>query len=187
MSKSPENPVTATELALALPAILAAPREEGTIRMLCARPKPNSRTFPNVLTLTRAAGVTGDFEMSRPWLELPDGSPDPQIQVSIIRWQVLELVWRDRDRIAHPGDNIAVDMDLSTESLPAGSLLSAGTAVLRVSKEPNDGCVKWKVRCGRDAFAWITTPDGLKLRLRGLFCSVVEDGEVRLGDTLRRL
>ena len=187
MSKGPENPVTATALALALPAILAAPRDEGTIRLLCARPKPNARTFPDVLTLTRAAGVAGDFEMSRPWLTLPDGSPDPQIQVSVIRWQVLDLVWRDRDRIAHPGDNIAVDMDLSTESLPAGSLLAAGTAVLRVSEEPNDGCVKWKVRCGRDAYDWTMAQPHRPMRLRGLFCSVVQDGEVRLGDTLRRL
>lgn len=187
MSKSPENPVTTTELAAALPAILAAPREAGVVRLLCARPKPNARTFPDVLALTRAAGVLGDFEMSRPWLELPDGSPDPQIQVSIIPWQVLDLVWRDRDRIAHPGDNIAVDMNLTAENLPPGSLLAAGTAMLRVSQEPNDGCAKWKVRCGRAAYDWTMAPDHTPLRLRGLFCSVEQDGELRLGDTLRRL
>jgi MOSC domain-containing protein YiiM len=59
--------------------------------------------------------------------------------------------------------------------------------VLRVSQEPNDGCVKWKVRCGRDAFDWVTTPKALALRLRGLFCSVEQDGEVRLGDRIHRL
>ena len=76
-------------------------------------------------------------------------------------------------------------MDLSTTNIPTGSLLSVGTAVLRVSQEPNDGCVKWKVRCGRDAFDWVTTPEALDLRLRGLFCSVEQDGEVRLGDVIR--
>lgn len=187
MSKSPETPVTAEELAAALPAILAAPRDAGVVRLLCARPKPNARTFPEVLTLTRAAGVAGDFEMSRPWLTLPDGRSDPQIQVSIMAWQVLDLVWRERDRVDHPGDNIAVDMNLTEANLPVGSLLAAGTAILRVSAEPNEGCAKWKVRCGRAAYAWTTAAEHLPLRLRGLFCSVEQDGELRLGDLLRRL
>jgi hypothetical protein len=187
MNKGPANPVTAGELEAALPAILAAPLDGGVTRLLCSRPKPNVRTFPQTLTFTRASGVAGDFEASRPWLTLPDGSPDPRNQVSIMPWQVLELVWRDRDRVPHPGDNIAVDMNLTAENLPEGTLLAAGTAILRVSDEPNDGCVKWKVRCGRPAFDWITHPDHLPLRLRGLFCSVEQDGTMRLGDTLRRL
>jgi hypothetical protein len=185
MSKGPESPVTMAELLAATPAILAAPRDAGIVRMLCARPKPNARTFPEVLVLKRAAGVAGDFEMSRPWLTLPDGSPDPQIQVSIMSWQVLDLVWRERARVAHPGDNIAVDMNLTAENLPAGTLLAAGTAVLRVSAEPNDGCSKWKVRSGRAAYDWsIAKPE---LRLRGLYCSIEQDGELRLGDALRRI
>jgi hypothetical protein len=187
MTQGPDSPATEAELAAALPGILAAPRDAGAVRLLCARPEPNARTLPGVLTLTRAAGVAGDFEMSRPWLTLPDGSADPQIQVSIISWRVLDLVWRDRDRVAHPGDNIAVDMNLTEENLPPGALLAAGTAVLKVSAEPNEGCAKWKVRCGRAAYAWTTRSDHLPLRLRGLFCSVEQDGELRLGDSLRRL
>jgi hypothetical protein len=186
MTKTPANPVTAGELAAALPDVLAAPCDGGAVRLLCARPKPNARTFPETLSLTRAAGVVGDFETSRPWLELPDGRADPRIQVSILPWRVLELVWRERDRIAHPGDNIVVDMNLSEENLPVGTLLSAGTAVLRISDVPNDGCVKWKVRQGKAAFDWIVAPDHLPLRLRGLFCLVEQDGVVHLGDTIRR-
>jgi MOSC domain-containing protein YiiM len=187
MSKGPENPVTAEELAAALPAILAAPRDAGVVRLLCVRPKPNARTFPEMIRMTRAHGVTGDFEHAQPWLTLPDGSPDPRNQVSIMPWQVLDLVWRDRERVPHPGDNIAVDMNLTEANLPVGTLLQAGTAILRVSDEPNDGCVKWKVRKGRAAYDWITHPDHLPLRLRGLYCSVQKDGEMRLGDTLHRM
>lgn len=187
MSKSPETPVTAEELAAALPHVLAAPREEGLVTLLCARAKPNARTFPDHLALTRAHGVAGDFEMSRPWLVLPDGSPDPRNQVSIMPSRVLDLVWRERDRIAHPGDNIAVDMDLSEANLPVGTLLAVGTAILRVSDEPNDGCAKWKVRCGRAAFDWVAARTHRPLRLRGLFCSIEQDGEVRLGDRIRRV
>jgi hypothetical protein len=187
MNQGPANPVTADELQAALAAILAAPRDDGETRLLCARPKPNARTFPQSLRFTRAVGVVGDFESTRPWLTLPDGSPDPRTQVSVISWRVLDLVWRDRDRVLHPGDNIAVDMNLTEANLPVGTLLQAGTAVLRVSDEPNEGCVKWKVRCGRAAYGWTSRPDHLPLRLRGLFCSVERDGEMRLGDTLRRL
>lgn len=187
MSKSPQNPVSAAELAAALPHVLAAPREEGIVTMLCARPKPNARTFPDHLTLTRAQGVAGDFEMSRPWLVLPDGRPDPRNQVSIMPARVLDLVWRERDRIPHPGDNIVVDMDLSEANLPVGTMLQAGTAVLRVSDEPNDGCAKWKVRCGRAAFDWVAAPENRVLRLRGLFCSIERDGVLRLGDRIGRV
>jgi hypothetical protein len=187
MTRGPANPVTQAELAAALPSILAAPRDAGVTRLFCARPEPNVRIFPRVLTFTRATGVAGDFEHRRPWLTLADGSPDPRNQVSIMPWQVLELVWRDRDRVPHPGDNIAVDMNLTEANLPTGTPLQAGTAILRVSDEPNDGCAKWKVRCGRDAYQWITHPDHLPLRLRGLYCSVEQDGEMHLGDRLCRL
>jgi len=141
------NLVTDEELTAAFDHVMAAPLNDGPVRLLCARPKPNARTYPQSLTLTRAHGVIGDFQMSQPWLELPDGSPDPQIQVSVLPFRSLDLCWRNRDnpRATHPGDNIVTDMNLSYANVPTGSLLQAGTAVLRVSEEPNDGCVKWCV------------------------------------------
>jgi hypothetical protein len=177
--------ISAEALAAALPEVLAAPREQGPVRLLCARAKPNQRGFPDRLTLTRAVGVVGDFEAVRPWLVLDDGSPDPRNQVSIMSWRVLDLVWRDKDPRNHPGDNIACDLDLSHANLPTGTLLQAGTAVLRVSDEPNDGCAKWKVRMGRPAYDW--TRANPTLRLRGVYCSVEQDGEVSLDDVIVRL
>lgn len=187
MKNAPLNPVTAEELDAALPSVLAAPRDAGIVQMLCARPKLNDRSFPATLTLTRGQGVSGDFHAVDPWLKLADGSPDPRIEVSIMSSRVLDLVWRERDRVAHPGDNIAVDMALAEADFPSGTLLSAGTAVLRVSDVPNDGCAKWKVRCGRAAYDWILRPEHLKLRLRGIYCVIEQDGRVALGDRIRRL
>lgn len=187
MSKSPANPASAEELDDALHGVLAAPRDAGEVRLLCARPRPNARNFPGTLTLTRAEGVAGDFERTRPWLELPEGGIDPRIQVSIMSWRVLDLVWRDRDRIPHPGDNIAVDMNLTAENLPEGALLAVGSAVLRISDVPNEGCAKWKVRCGKAAYDWTSPPDRAALRLRGLFCEVVQDGVVTLHNVIRRV
>lgn len=87
----------------------------------------------------------------------------------------------------HPGDTIICDLNMTEDNLPAGSLLQAGTAVLRVSDLFNDGCVKWKARYGRAAKDWITAPGHPRLRLRGILCSVEQDGEVRLGDPVRKL
>jgi hypothetical protein len=187
MTEAPIQPATLEELARALPYVLSAPEDHGIVRLLCLRPRPNDRSFPDSLTLTRAGGVAGDCEVSRPWLALPDGRIDPRIQVSVMSSRVLDLVWRERDRVTYPGDNIVVDMDLTAANLPEGALLSAGTAILRVSDVPNDGCAKWKVRCGRAAHDWTSAPANAPLRLRGLFCSVEEDGVVRLGDVIRRL
>jgi hypothetical protein len=177
----------AATLAAALPDVLAAPRTDGRVRLLCARPKPNQRHFPDSLTLTRAVGVVGDFEASRPWLVLEDGSPDPRNQVSLMSARVLDLVWRDRNPRSHPGDNIVADLDVSHANLPTGTLLRAGTAILRVSDEPNDGCAKWKVRFGKAAYDWTRAPDHAVYRLRGLFCSVEQDGIVTLTDTISPL
>ncbi len=184
MNALPPDFADAASLAAALPVILAAPRTDGEIRLLCVRPRPNQRTFPDSLTLPRATGVVDDFEASRPWLTLPDGSPDPRNQVSLMSARVLDLVWRSRDPRHHPGDNIAVDLDLSHANLPTGTLLKVGTAILCVSDEPNDGCVKWKVRCGKDAYAWVREMPHVPYRLRGLYCSVKQDGVVTLNDRI---
>jgi hypothetical protein len=180
------TPSTA-ELMAALPHILAAPKTDSRVEQLCFRPARNQRTFPDHLTLTRAQGVPGERWLTEPWLRLPDGSPDPNIQVSILPLRVLNLVWAETDAEPHPGDTIIADLDTSEANLPAGTLLQAGSAVLRVSNVFNDGCVKWKVRYGTDAKNWITAPGHPPLRLRGILCAIEQDGILRLGDPITKL
>ena len=137
--------------------------------------------------MTKAHGIPGERWLSAPWSRLPDGSPDPAIQVSILPARVLALVWRDRELTPHPGDPLVADLDMSEANLPEGTLMQAGTAVLRVSSLFNDGCVKWRVRYGQPAKDWITAPGHPALRLRGVLCSVEVDGEVSVGQMLRVL
>lgn len=177
-----QDHITTAELTDALPHVLDAPKEASTVHSLCFRPAFNQREFPATLRLTRDQGVPGERWLTAPWLKLPDGSPDPRIQVSILPLRVVDLVWRDREGTVHPGDTIISDLDMSLANLPAGTLLQVGTAVLRVSDVFNDGCVKWKVRYGRDAKDWITAPGHPALRLRGILCSVEQDGQVALED-----
>jgi hypothetical protein len=180
-------PVTTADLMAGLAHVRAAPRTDAPVDMLCLRPARNERRFPASLQLTRAEGVPGDRWLTMPWSRLEDGSPDPRIQVSILPQRVLDLVWRDRTGTPHPGDTIVADLECSLANLPEGTLIQAGTAVLRVSDFFNDGCAKWKVRYGSDALAFITAPGHPALRLRGVLCSVEQDGIVSLGDRLQVL
>ncbi|MBI1170789.1 hypothetical protein GC209_05260 [bacterium] len=177
--------VTMAELMAALPHILSAPKDDAPIHSLCLRPGYGERSFPDRLTMTRARGIPGERWSTAPWLKLPDGSPDPRIQVSILPIRVMDLVWRDREATPHPGDPIVADLDCSLANLPAGTLIRAGTAVLKVSDHFNQACAKWKVRYGADARAFIDAPGHPELRLRGILCSVEQDGEVTLADRLQ--
>ncbi|MGO4907492.1 MOSC domain-containing protein [Pseudorhodobacter sp. W20_MBD10_FR17] len=178
---------TTTELMAALPHVLAAPKTDSRIESLCLRPNRNQRTFPDHLTLTQDQGVLGDRWLTEPWLRLPDGRPDPNIQVSLLPLRVLNLIWAETDAAPHPGDTIIADLDTSEANLPAGTRLQVGDAVLRVSGVFNDGCVKWKVRYGADAKNWITASDHPTLRLRGILCAVETDGIIRLGDSITKV
>ncbi len=179
--------VTMAELIAALPDIQSAPKSDAPIHSLCLRPGYGQRQFPAKITMTRAEGIPGERWLTAPWMKLPDGTPDPRIQVSILPARILNLVWRDRVATPHPGDPIVADLDCALANLPAGSLIQAGSAVLRVSDVFNEACVKWKTRYGADARAFIDAPGHPDLRLRGVLCSVEQDGEVTLTDRLQVL
>lgn len=187
MDDTMTTPIAAQALMDALPHVLAAPRDSGPVTMLCLRPAIGQRAFPDRLRMTRSEGIPGERWLTMPWLRLADGTPDPAIQVSILPARVMDLVWRDREGTPHPGDPIVADLDMTEANMPTGTLLQAGSAVLRVSSVWNDGCVKWKARYGADAKDWITAPGHRALRLRGVLCSVETDGEVRVGDMIRVL
>ena len=176
--------ISLPELNAALPQVLAAPKTDAAIATLCLRPAFNERAFADRLVMTKAQGIPGERWATLPWLKLADGSPDPRIQVSLLPSRVMDLVWQDRSQ-PHPGDPIVADMDMTVANLPVGSLIRAGSAILRVSDVPNNGCAKWKVRYGADALTWVQADPGL--RLRGVLCSVEVDGEVTLADRLQVL
>jgi hypothetical protein len=181
------NNLSMAQLMAALPHVLAAPKDDAPIHELCLRPDVGERTFPASITMTRADGIPGERWATAPWLRLADGSPDPRIQVSILPVRVMDLVWRDRENTPHPGDPIVADLDCSLQNLPEGSLIAAGSAVLRVTDVFNDACVKWMARYGQDAKYWITAPGHPPLRLRGILCAVHKDGVVKRTDRMRVL
>ncbi|MCC5957176.1 MAG: hypothetical protein JJU07_13840 [Natronohydrobacter sp.] len=178
---------TRAELDAALPHVQAAPKDAGRVEMLCLRPDYGQRRFVQEITLTPDAGIPGERWASRPWLRLPDGTPHPGIQICILSRRVLDLVWRDREGVVHPGDTFVTDMDLSEANLPAGQILQVGTALLEVSEIFNDACVKWAARYGKPARDWINVPAHRPLRLRGVLCRVFQGGVIREGDRVTKM
>ncbi len=175
------------ELDALLPHILAAPKSGARAEQLCLRPDYGARRFVDRIEVTTDRGIPGERWLTAPWAKLPDGAPDPRIQVSILGKRVVDAVWRDRINSPHPGDTIIADMDFSEANLPTGTRLTIGTAVLEVSDLFNDACVKWKTRYGQDAKDWLVRPEYRRFRLRGILCRIVVDGVIRRGDEIRRL
>ncbi len=171
----------------ALPHVMAAPKDGAAISHLCLRPARNTRQFVEEIVLTKAQGIPGERWLTEPWLRTDEGAPHPGIQVCIIPQRVLDLVWHPDEEVLHPGDTFAADIDTSENNLPIGQLLTVGTVTLRVSEVFNDACVKWKARYGSEAYDWIRAPEHRALRLRGILCSVEQDGKIRSGDVLRKM
>ena len=52
---------------------------------------------------------------------------------------------------------------------------------------PHLGCSKFTSRFGAEARAFVNSPEGVALNLRGINTRVVEPGTVRVGDAIRKL
>jgi MOSC domain-containing protein YiiM len=74
------------------------------------------------------------------------------------------------------------------DGLPAGSRLAIGdTLVVQISELPHTGCAKFSARFGSDALRFINSPEGRRLRLRGVNAKVVVPGTISVGDPVRRV
>ena len=113
---------------------------------------------------------------------MPDGSANPRKQVTVMNARAAELVAGGTDRMSLAGDQLYVDLDLSVNNLPAGSLLVLGEAVLEVSEDPHLGCAKFIERFGAEAMRFVNSRIGREMRLRGMNTRIVVPGTVRLGD-----
>ena len=80
---------------------------------------------------------------------------------------------------AWAGDQLYVDLDLSTENLPTGARIAVGDAVLEVTAEPHLGCGKFSRRFGVDALKVVNSATGRAMRLRGVNTRVVSPGAGR--------
>jgi hypothetical protein len=159
---------------------MRAPRERGTVRLICVRKGEGRHETPQTVQIASGHGLIGDR-----WSERGSGrDPDGYSAVTLMNATVAELLTAGRQPLDAPGDNLHVDLDISVEALPAGTRLRVGAAVLEVSAQPHTGCTTFSGKFGLDALKWVSTPEGRQRRLRGVNCAVISDGHVHVGDPI---
>jgi len=162
--------------------IRESPRNHGRLVLVVRRPEIGRRELPEEAVLDQVTGLAGDNWLTRGSTSMPDGSANPRKQVTVMNARVAELVAGGTERMPLAGDQLYVDLDLSVDNLPAGSLLALGEAVLEVSEDPHLGCAKFIERFGAEAMRFVNSRTGRQLRLRGMNTRIVVPGTVRLGD-----
>ncbi len=178
--------LSADELAAGLDQVRAAPPDDGRLVKIVRRPAIDEREVLEEGWLDPAVGLVGDNWAVKPSTSTPDGSPHPEKQITVMNARFAALIAGDESRWELAGDQLYVDMDISTTNLPPGSRLLIGDAELEVTEPPHTGCAKFASRFGPDALRLANSPEGRELRLRGMNTKVVNGGPVRAGETIRK-
>ena len=179
--------LTPEELEAGLDHIRESPKDNGTLHLIVCRPEIDSRKVLDVAVLDMGHGLIGDNWTLRGSSKTADGSPHPEMQITIMNSRVVALVAQKKERWPLAGDQLFVEMDLSKANLPAGSRIAIGSAVLEVTEPPHLGCQKFVARFGADAMKFVNSPVGRELCMRGIHARVVQNGNVRTGDIARKI
>lgn len=145
--------------------------------MLVSRREDAVRETPERVRLTPRGGMPGDA-----WARKTPEKVDAQL--TVMQADVAQLM-ANGQALSLFGDNLLIELDLSAENLPPGTRLRAGTALLQVTPEPHNGCLKFRGRFGQDALKLTADPRHREKKLRGIHMRVIEAGEVGVADEIR--
>ena len=172
------------ELEAGVAHIRLSPTTIGRLEMIVRRPAIEARDVVDQAELDLAIGLVGDTWRERPSRSTEDGKAHPDKQLTLMNARSAAIIAGDRDRWPLAGDQLYVDLALGYDTLPPGSLLSIGDAVVEVTAPPHRGCAKFTRRFGADALRFVNSPAGVELNLRGINARVDTPGTVRAGDTI---
>ena len=178
----PVRYLDSAELQGGVPYIRQAPNDKGLLSAIVFRPESNLRESVSMCRLSPQLGVHGDNWARGCWKSLPDGSPDPDVQIAITNTRAIALIAQAEEHWQLAGDNLYVDMNLSYENLPPGQRLAVGSAVIEITAVAHTGCKKFAERFGQAALSFVNSDVGKELNLRGTYAKVVQAGEIHVGD-----
>jgi len=181
VSMSDVKPLSLAELEAGLGLIRQSPAQDGALVMIVRRPAVDAREVLREGQLDELEGLAGDNWKSK------GSAPNREAQLTLMNQRVIALLAGTEARWPEAGDQLFVDLDLSADNLPAGTLLAIGSAVIEISALPHTGCDKFKARFGLDALKFVNSPDGKQMRLRGLNAKVIVPGAIRVGDRVMKL
>ena len=181
------NHLTMDELEASLEHIRQSPKDEGVLELIVRRPQVDAREVLDEGVLDLRQGLVGDSWSTRGSSRTPDRSSHPDMQLNIMNARVAALVAQEKTRWPLAGDQLYLDMDLSTDNLPPGTQIALGSAVIEVTAQPHTGCQKFAARFGTDTLKFVNSPLGKQLHLRGINAKVVQPGVIRVGDRARKM
>jgi MOSC domain-containing protein YiiM len=176
--------ITTEELDARLDYILDAPKDRGELKMIVIRPRKNERLVLKTCHLSLEKGAEGDNWAKGAGKTLPNGKLDPDVQLTVMNYRVLELLADSNEKRAMAGDNLCVDLDLSEDNLQHGDRLKIGASIVKITDFPHNGCRKFQARFGASALAYVISSKGKELHLRGIYARVVKDGVATVGDAI---
>ena len=170
---------TLEELERGFSALPEAPRDRGRVALVVTRRDGGRREDLDRARLASDTGVPGDA-----WGRQQD--PHPERAITVMQIEVAELIANGQPLTLF-GDNLFLELDLSTDNLPPGSRVRVGSATLEVTPMPHNGCRKFRGRFGDHALRFVSKAELRHRNLRGVYMRTVEAGEIAPGDPVEVL
>ena len=167
--------------------IRQSPKATGVLELIVRRPQTETREVLDAGELDLVEGLVGDNWKQRGSSQTPDGSANPDTQLTLTNARLMALVAQEKQRWPLAGDQLYVDFDLSVDNIPPGTRLSLGAAVIQITEPPHTGCKKYAARFGLDALKFVNSRVGRQLHLRGVNAKVIRPGVIRVGDVVKKL
>jgi MOSC domain-containing protein YiiM len=170
----PERFRALADLERMLETLPGAPLDKGRVGLVVMKGQGGQRQTPKRVLLTPVPKPSGEAGHDQ-------GDSGEDIQLAIMQKDVAELIANGQP-LPLFGDNLFLDLDLSTDNLPPGSRVRIGKALLEVTPVPHTGCRKFRGRFGDNALRFVSKKELHHRNLRGIYMRVLESGEVGLGD-----
>lgn len=154
--------------------LVHTPQNVGRVALVVRKGKGGLREALDKVRLSPEAGIPGDA-----W-DRGQGR-NIEAQLTVMQANIARLIANGQPLTLY-GDNLFLELDLSTQNLPAGSRVKVGNATLEVTPKPHNGCRKFLSRFGQDALRFVSMPELRHRNMRGIYMQVVESGDVCPGD-----